>query len=75
MKKEIKYSEAIKELNQILEDLETERIDVDEVSLKVKRAIELIKLCRDKIKKTEWEVKNVIKEFEKEIDYEEEEGV
>jgi len=73
MKKEIKYSEAIKELNQILEDLETERIDVDEVSLKVKRAIELIKLCRDKIKKTEWEVKNVIKEFEKEIDYEEEE--
>lgn len=73
MKKEIKYSEAIKELNQILEDLETEKIDVDEVSLKVKRAIELIKLCRDKIKKTEWEVKNVIKEFEKEIDYEEEE--
>ena len=75
MKREIKYSEAIKELNQILEDLETERIDVDEVSLKVKRAIELIKLCRDKIKKTEWEVKNVIKEFEKEIDYEEEEEV
>jgi len=73
MKKEIKYSEAIKELNQILEDLETERIDVDEVSLKVKRAIELIKLCRDKIKKTEWEVKNVIKEFEKEIDHQEEE--
>ena len=73
MKKEIKYSEAIKELNQILEDLETERVDVDEVSLRVKRAIELIKLCKDKIKKTEWEVKNVIKEFEKEIDYEEEE--
>ncbi|MCD6583637.1 MAG: exodeoxyribonuclease VII small subunit [Candidatus Omnitrophica bacterium] len=72
MKKEIKYSEAIKELNQILEDLETERVDVDEVSLRVKRAIELIKLCKDKIKKTEWEVKNVIKEFEKEIDYEEE---
>ena len=75
MKREIKYSEAIKELNQILEDLEREKIDVDEVSLKVKRAIELIKLCRDKIKKTEWEVKNVIKEFEKEIDYEEEEEV
>ncbi|RKY38413.1 MAG: exodeoxyribonuclease VII small subunit [Candidatus Omnitrophota bacterium] len=71
MKKEIKYSQAIEELNQILGDLETEKIDVDEVSLKVKRAIELIKFCKEKIKRTEWEVKRVIEEFEK--DYREEE--
>lgn len=64
-KKSIKYSEAILELNGLLSGLESERIDVDEVSLKVKKAVELIKLCRDKIEKTELEVKRIVKEFEK----------
>ncbi len=65
-KKTVNYSEAIEELNTILSDLESERVDVDEVSEKVKRAVELIKLCRDKIAKTELEVRKIVKEFEKE---------
>lgn len=64
-KKSIKYSESVLELNEILSDLESERIDVDEVSVKVKRAIELINLCKDKISKTEFEVSKIVKEFEK----------
>ena len=64
-KKTIGYSEAVSELSAILGGLESERIDVDEVSLKVKRAIELIRLCREKIAKTELEVKKIVKEFEK----------
>lgn len=64
-KKIIKYSEAISELNNILEGLETEQIDVDEVSVKVKRAVELIKLCREKIEETEFEVRKIVKEFDK----------
>lgn len=64
-KKNLKYGQAMDELKIILEDLESERIDVDEVSLKVKRAIELIKLCREKINKTELEVNKIVKEFEK----------
>ena len=63
-KKLMKYNEAIRELNTILEGLESERIDVDEVSLKVKRAIELIRLCREKIAKTELEVKKIVKDSE-----------
>jgi len=69
-KKSIKYSEAIEELNAILEGLESERIDVDEVSLKVlkvKRAIELIRICREKIATTELQVKKIVKEFEKDL--------
>jgi exodeoxyribonuclease VII small subunit len=66
-KKSIQYSEAIEELNSILEGLESERIDVDEVSLKVKRAVELIRFCREKIAKTEMEVKKIVKEFEKDL--------
>ncbi len=64
-KKEAKYSEAVDELNQILADLEDERVDVDQVSEKVKKAIELIKLCRQKIENTEMEVKKIVKDFEK----------
>lgn len=66
-KKEVKYNDAIKELEAILEGLESERIDVDELSLKVKRAIELIKICRSKIENTELEVKKIVKEFEKDF--------
>lgn len=64
-KKAIKYSEAVTELNTILDGLESEQVDVDEVSAKVKRAIELIKFCREKIENTELEVRKIVKEFEK----------
>ena len=64
-KKEIRYKEAISELESILGGLESEAIDVDEVSLKVKRAVQLIKLCRERIGKTELEVRKIVKEFEK----------
>lgn len=65
VKKNLKYSEAIEELNSILGDLESERVDVDQVTLKVKRAVELIKLCRERIEKTELEVRKIVKDFEK----------
>ncbi|MCP4653007.1 MAG: exodeoxyribonuclease VII small subunit [Candidatus Omnitrophica bacterium] len=64
-KKILKYNEAMDELNLILEDLESEKIDVDQVSCKVKRAAELIKICQDKISKTELQVKKIVKELEK----------
>tara|TARA_Y100000031_G_scaffold123161_1_gene138392 strand:+ start:87 stop:284 length:198 start_codon:yes stop_codon:yes gene_type:complete len=63
-KKVVNYKEAVEELEKILSDLESERIDVDQVSLKLKRAVELIKTCREKIAKTELEVKKIVKDFE-----------
>jgi len=66
VKKEIKYLQAMQELNQILEGLQAQELDVDELSVKVKRAVELIKLCRERIEKTELEVKKIVKEFEEE---------
>ena len=64
-KKMIKYSQAVEELDSILSELESERVDVDDVAVKVKAAIELIKLCRERIEKTELEVIKIVKEFEK----------
>ena len=63
-KKSFKYKHAMEELNEILDSLQAEDIDVDELSSKVKRATELIKLCRQKIQKTEMEVKDIINKFE-----------
>ncbi|HEC68818.1 MAG TPA: exodeoxyribonuclease VII small subunit [Candidatus Omnitrophica bacterium] len=66
MKKEIKFSEAFKELKTIVNFLEEEDLDVEELSAKVERALKLIKICREKIEKTELEVKNILKKFEQE---------
>ena len=44
MSKEIKYTEAFDELQQIVVDIEDGEISVDELSIKVKRASELIKV-------------------------------
>jgi len=69
-KKMIKYSQAVEELNSILSELESERVDVDDVAVKVKKAIELIKLCRERIEKTELEVIKIVKEFGKDSKHE-----
>jgi exodeoxyribonuclease VII small subunit len=38
------YSESIKELEEIVKSVENESLDLDELSKKVKRATELIKI-------------------------------
>ena len=70
-KKNIGYAEAIVELETILEEMEEESIDVDELSAKVKRASELIALCKEKLSKTQVEIDQVIAGLEEEEDGEE----
>lgn len=65
--KEIKYGKAIEELETILKKIEQEEVDVDDLAQEVKRAAELIKLCKKKIEKTEMEVNQVVQSFETEI--------
>lgn len=59
-KKELKYEEAMKELETIVAGIEGENITIDELSLKVERATELIKVCKAKLYKTEEDVKKVL---------------
>ena len=61
---EVKYGKSIKKLEEIIERIEGEEIDVDELSLKVKEAVSLIKTCKNKIEKAELEVKKVVDGFE-----------
>ena len=63
MKKEIPYTQAIEELEEIVSSIENEDVNVDELSVKVKRAAELIKICKDKLHNTEEEVNSILKEI------------
>jgi exodeoxyribonuclease VII small subunit len=64
MSKEINYTDAFEELQQIVRDMEDGEITVDELSLKVKRATELIKICKNKLTSTEEDVNQILKELE-----------
>jgi exodeoxyribonuclease VII small subunit len=61
---ELKYSKAVERLEDIIKKIENEEIDIDELSDKVKEAVGLIKLCKGKIEKAEFEVKNVVSGFD-----------
>ena len=63
---DVKYSKAIERLDEIIGKIESDEIDVDELSLRVKEAVGLVKLCKAKIDKAEMEVKQVVDEFAKE---------
>jgi exodeoxyribonuclease VII small subunit len=54
------YTEALNELNEISRAIENESIPVDELATKVKRASELIEICRTKLRTAEEEVKKII---------------
>lgn len=64
MSDKIKYTDAFDELQQIVLDIEDGEISVDELSLKVKRASELIKVCKEKLSSTEEDVNLILKELE-----------
>lgn len=65
MKDKTGYSQAISEIESIVEEIETETVDVDVLAEKVKRATYLIKLCKEKLRETDKEVKNILKEFDR----------
>ncbi|MEO5644002.1 MAG: exodeoxyribonuclease VII small subunit [Bacteroidia bacterium] len=63
MSNDISYTDALNELNEISHDIDNESIPLDELAKKVKRASELIAICRTKLRSTEDEVKKIIGEM------------
>ncbi|MHA6280256.1 exodeoxyribonuclease VII small subunit [Salinimicrobium sp. CAU 1759] len=62
----ITYTEAFDELQQIVTDLESAEISIDELDARVKRASALLKICREKLYKTEQNVLETLKTLETE---------
>lgn len=63
------YTDAIEELEKIVQEIEGSEISVDELSAKVKRASELIRFCKKTLYNTETEVDKILKDL-KETDKE-----
>ena len=57
--KKVSYNEAMAEVEQILSSLEKDNPDIDEMSRNVKRAVELLQICRKKLYQTDEEIKKV----------------
>ena len=60
--KELTYSEAIAEIEQIIARLRNEQTEVDTLSSELKRATELITRCKDQLRKVESSVKEQLEE-------------
>ena len=66
MEKKISYTQAIQELEAIVTEIEEGDITIDTLSEKVKRASDLIKLCKAKLTATEEDVNKILGEMKTE---------
>lgn len=62
MKKEMKYEEAVRELQAIVDKMERNELDIDSLTKELRRAQELVKLCKDKLTKTDAEIKKLLED-------------
>ncbi|NLO00748.1 MAG: exodeoxyribonuclease VII small subunit [Bacteroidales bacterium] len=62
--RKITYNEAVTEIEEILNKIEQEEFDVDELAEKVKRVSTLLKICKDKLMKTNEQVEQILKEMD-----------
>ena len=56
---ELKYEEAIAQLETIARKMESNEYDIDEIAAQLKTAQRLIKFCKDKLTKTEAEIQKI----------------
>ncbi len=61
-KQEIKYEEAIAQLEGIVQKMEDGNLDIESLTTQLKTAQKLIKLCKDKLTKTDEEIKKMLNE-------------
>lgn len=61
MQKELSYAEAIAEVEKIVAKFAGGEMDVDTMAADVKRATELIALCKQRLAKAEKEVAEILK--------------
>lgn len=60
MENAMKYEEALKELEQIVRQMENNELDIDQMGDRLKRAQQLIRLCKDRLTITDEEIKTIL---------------
>ena len=58
--KEVNYEEAVHQLENIVEKMERGELDVDSMVSQLKRAQQLVKLCKKKLKHTDDEIQKLL---------------
>jgi len=61
-KEKLNYTEAMSQIEEILQKFNRENLDIDTLSDEVKRATELIALCKGKLLKAEQSIEKILKE-------------
>ncbi|MFM8242850.1 MAG: exodeoxyribonuclease VII small subunit [Crocinitomicaceae bacterium] len=61
---ELNYTKAFEELQLIVAEMENGKISVDDLAIKVKRASELIKICKNKLSETEGDVQKILSDLD-----------
>jgi exodeoxyribonuclease VII small subunit len=62
-KKEFSFTEAVGEIEKILQKIEGGELDVDKLAVEVKRGAELIRQCQKKLHTTEEEINSIFREL------------
>ena len=60
MPKEQKYEAAMRQLEDIAAKMETGELDIDSLSEQLKTAQKLIKQCKDKLTKTDEDIRKIL---------------
>lgn len=58
------YADAVVELEAILNDLEADDVDVDRLAEQVRRAADLIELCRSRLESAQVEVTRIVADLD-----------
>ena len=62
MQKKPSYEEAMSRLEEIVQNMEDGNLDLDKLTLQLREAKSLIKICKDKLTKTDAEINEILKE-------------
>ena len=60
MARELKYETAMRQLEDIATKMENGELDIDSLSGQLKTAQKLIKLCKDKLTKTDADIQKIL---------------
>lgn len=60
MASQMKYEAAMRQLEEIAAKMETGELDIDSLSEQLKTAQKLIKQCKDKLTKTDEDIKKIL---------------
>lgn len=64
MEKQESYKLAVAELEKILAELRSDSCDVDTLAQRTRRAVELLKFCRERLTTTEEELRGILESLQ-----------